>query len=256
MPGNVYWGTHSLLSAAGNATLMAIGDSWLWYPFDNLAVELGARLPNHTLLVVGRNGAEAADWAGRQRRDIDFALQMFGPGVQALLVSGGGNDIAGMDDFPALLRPDCHAAATVEDCWRSGQPDAAIAAIEQHYRALIARFRAVNPHAPVVLHHYDHAWPTGQGVFGPATWLKAPMDAAQVPEPLRRALFRALIERLKARQLAMAAEPALGVLVAMTAGVLPERDASWWANELHPTPAGFRRLARQAVLPALHQAIV
>jgi hypothetical protein len=256
MSRNVYWGTHSLLADNGNATLLGIGDSWFWYPFDNLAVEVAAKLPNHTLLIVGRNGAEAADWATRCRKDIDFAFRMFGTGVQALLLSGGGNDIAGINDFTRLLQDDCSKAKKLDECWREGEPSSTISAIEGHYRALIARFRGWNPNAPVVVHHYDHAWPSGEGLFGPADWLKAPMDRARVPAKLRREMFKALVLSLKAAQERMAADPALGVIVANTAGVLPEDDKSWWANELHPTPAGFRLLARKAVLPALRRVIV
>ena len=125
--------------------------------------------------------------------------------------------------------------------------------IDGAYRNLIDRFRARNPNAPVFLHQYDYAWPTGKGLFGPADWLKEPMDAALVPTKLHRPLFKELIGLLKLRQIDMSLDAALGTVVVLdTAGVLPEDNDSMWANELHPTPAGFRRIVRQAVLPALH----
>lgn len=180
------------------------------------------------------------------------SFKLYASGVRGLLLSGGGNDIAGMDDFLRLLKPDCSQAAAVEDCFAPGQPDAIMEGLDAAYRELIARFRAWNGSAPVFLHQYDYAWPTGQGLFGPADWLKAPMDAAKVPAALRRPLFKQLIGELKLRQIDMSLDAALGTVVVMdTAGVLPEDDDSMWANELHPTPSGFRRIVKRAVLPAL-----
>lgn len=252
---NVYWGVHSALSASANASILAIGDSWFWYPMDNLAVEIGAALPQQTLLVVGYNGAEAAQWSEKYRKQIDVGFKLFGGGAQALVLSGGGNDIAGMSDFLRLLQDDCSGAQTVADCFREGQPDAIIARIIGAYKEVVLRFRAHNATAPVLMHNYDYAWPTGQGLFGPADWLKAPMDRAQVPPALRRPLFRALLDRLRKGQLALKKDKALGALVAVkTTGTLPDGDAAvqqWWANELHPTPAGFKLLAKKAFVPAL-----
>lgn len=44
-----------------------IGDSWFWYPFGNLATELGGLLPEHQLVVVGNNGSGASEWATKLR---------------------------------------------------------------------------------------------------------------------------------------------------------------------------------------------
>jgi hypothetical protein len=246
---NVYWGTHAAIRDNVNCTVLMIGDSWFWYPFDNLAVELGPKLPNHVLLAVGRSGAEAGQWATSYRKDIDFAFDMYGGGAQVLMLSGGGNDIAGMNDFNRLLKDDCSAATSVVDCFKTGEPGATITRVDGAYRTLIAKFRGHNPAAPVILHHYDYAWPTGAGVFGPSDWLKAPMDRAKVPPGLRRDIFKHLVNEMKASQLQLASTSPGLVEVALTAGVLPD-NTSMWANELHPTPAGFRRLIKNAFLPA------
>lgn len=252
---NVFWGVHGALTAGANPSILMVGDSWFWYPVDNLAVEIAGALPNQTLVVVGYSGAEAAQWSEKYRKDIDFGFRMYGQGVQALMLSGGGNDIAGMSDFLRLLQDDCSQAQTVDACFRVGQPDALIARIIGAYKEVILRFRAYNTHATVLMHNYDYAWPTGKGVFGPADWLKQPMDRAKVPKALRRDLFRALLDRLRVAQLALKKDKALGPLVAIaTAGTMPEDVASvdrWWANELHPTPRGFRRITQKKFLPAL-----
>jgi hypothetical protein len=78
---NVFWGVHGALAAQANATLLLIGDSWFWYPLDNLAVEIAAATRDtHTLVVVGTNGAESTQWSEQYRKDIDFGFRMYGSG--------------------------------------------------------------------------------------------------------------------------------------------------------------------------------
>ena len=217
---NVFWGASSMQHDPDqqSPTLLLVGDSWFWYPVDNLAVEVAAKLAQQVLLVVGRNGAEASEWATKYRKEIDRSFDFYAAGVSGLLISGGGNDIAGMDDLPRLLKADCSKATTVADCFAPGEPDAILDIIDGAYRNLIDRFRARNPSAPVFLHQYDYAWPTGKGLFGPADWLKEPMDAAQVPTKLHRPLFKELIGLLKLRQIDMSLDAALGTVVVMDTG--------------------------------------
>lgn len=251
---NVFWGVHTALTKVQFASVLVIGDSWVWYPVDNLARELGSLFPSETLVVIGKNGAEAADWSQSTRKAIDFGFEMFASSCKALILSGGGNDVAGQDDFLRLLQPDCSGFTTVSECWRQTQPRAVITGIMNAYREVIVRFRAYNPHAPVVLHNYDNAWPTGKGLFGPADWLKVPMDIAKVQgTQLRRDIFKSLITALGDAQDDLALKGGLGAIIAVqTAGELPETgQEGWWANELHPTPKGFRRIAQNRLFPPL-----
>ena len=231
---NVYWGVQGALAASANASVLMIGDSWFWYPLDNLAREMADALPNQTVVVVGHNGAEAAQWSDKYRKAIDFGFKMYGPGVQALMLSGGGNDIAGMSDFLRIIKDDCSGATTAIGCFREGQPEAIIAKIMGAYKEVILRFRAYNNTAPVVMHNYDHAWPTGKGLFGPADWLKAPMDVAKLPVDLRREVFKELLKRLADAQLSLKQEKPMGIVVAVaSAGTMPEKaegKEQWWAN--------------------------
>jgi hypothetical protein len=75
------------------------------------------------------------------------------------------------------------------------------------------------------------------------------MEKCQVPASLRKELFANLVAAFGKAQEALAAESGLGKIVALkTTGTLAEDQ---WANELHPTPEGFRRLAELKFLPAL-----
>ena len=252
---NVHWGVHGAVAGGVNASVLLIGDSWFWYPVDNLVVEIGAKFPQNHFVVVGKNGAEASQWSEKYRKDIDFGFKKYGDGVQALMLSGGGNDVAGMADFLRILQDDCGGIESIEGCYRAGQPDAIISKIMGAYRELIIRFRAYNSHAPVIMHNYDYAWPTGKGLFGPADWLKSPMDRAKVPEDLRRDFFKDLLNRLHEAQLRLGEDASLGPLIAIkSAGTMPELDSGvdqWWADELHPTPKGFKLIAKKAFIPEL-----
>ena len=256
MEQRVFWGIHSLNSSPnveGNPTLILLGDSWFWYPFNNLASELGAQLQgNHKLLVLGNNGAEAQQWSSKYRKQIDLAFKWYASSATALLLSGGGNDLAGSEDFDPIVEDNCSKAATVEACYSPGQPDAVFARVQASYLEVITKFRSYNPTAPVVCHNYEKAWPTGRGLFGPADWLKTPMDKARIPKALRRDLFADLLMRLNSVQKQLAQSSAtLGKIVpVLTAGTLPDKD-DIWANELHLKPTAFDTMVKQAWIPAL-----
>ncbi|MGJ7579567.1 GDSL-type esterase/lipase family protein [Variovorax sp. RHLX14] len=248
---NLFYGPHDGTMRGASPTALAVGDSWFWYPFDNLLGEIARQRPLQSIVVAGYNGSESSEWDTKYARSIDTTFDMFarGPLVKALLLSGGGNDIVGTTNFRKLVKADCSPCNTVQSCYAPGEPDAVLNAIAGHYRKLIAKFRSFNANAVVVMHNYDDAYPTGDGVFGPANWLKAPMDRCQIPDDLRRPLFKDLVARLLRMQEDVAAELSSGpVRTLKTSGTLSE-DA--WANELHPTPAGFRLLAQVRFLPEL-----
>jgi hypothetical protein len=255
----VFWGAHGAVNQMADARVLFVGDSWFWYPLGNLPLAIGSSFPDLDFVVAGLNGSEAAEWGTRYRKEIDYTFRMYASGAQALMLSGGGNDIAGMADFLKIVADDCSAATTVDACYRAAQPGETIDRIMSGYRGVILKFRARNPVGTVFTHNYDHAWPTGHGLFGPADWLKEPMDRARVPAELRRPLLKDLLARLLGAQRQLALDPALTpVFNIASAGTLPEEapnGGSWWANELHPTPAGFKRLASRVFVPALRQVL-
>jgi hypothetical protein len=256
--GAVYWGVPGAISAMANPFALFLGDSWFWYPLGNLPMAMAPSF-NDDIVVIGKNGSEAQDWATKQRKEIDFAFKMYGKQVRALMLSGGGNDIAGTADFLRILAEDCSKAKTVDQCWRDGQPAEILGAITSAYRQVIGKFRYYNPQAAVLVHNYDFAWPTGKGVFGPADWLKKPMDLAKVPPKLRKELLRELLLGLRAAQLQLGNEASTGRFVAIeSGGTMPDDPAqtdAWWANELHPTTKGWKLLSKKAFVPALKSAI-
>lgn len=259
MPSEVHWGKIPVNQPGVPAApdLLCLGDSWFWYPASNLMVELAQQLDGHVLLGLGYNGAEASEWRSKYRKEVDYAFELDARRARALFLSGGGNDVAGVYNFSKIVNPDCSAATGVDGCYRPGEPEATLRKLAGFYGEIIAKFRGYNKTAPVVLHNYDYAWPSGEGLFGPAKWLKYPMTKAKVPDGVSRDLFRDIIDRFGHTMRTLAQDPALGpVVFVQTAGTLPEDEQSYWANELHPTPEGFAILVEQAFMPALKQASI
>jgi hypothetical protein len=233
----------------GGADIIALGDSWFHYPGRNILEALNRALQrSFVIMAYGESGANAVDyltdrhlgyWTGRVRAN--------GTRTKLFLLSGGGNDFAGLRDFARIIRPDCSAAASVAECWAPGEPDALLGRVEDAYEQVIARVREEGFAGPIVVHDYDYAIPTGTGFLIFGNWLKAPMDLAGVPQGLRRPLIRALIDGLETLLRGLD-DPAAQVHLVDSAGTLTEDQ---WANELHPTGAGFERLVRERWMPVV-----
>lgn len=264
---NVYWDA-TLMKMDGNyPSILAIGDSWFWYPFPggSLLNYLGGMVATreHQILAFGNNGAEAYDYVnGTYTRQIRTALDLYGSRLSAVFISGGGNDFAGINDLRPVLGDNCAACTTAAACFRDGTEkgslDWLLGKIKDSYIALIdqiigatwlttttlANGQPASATGPtrIIVHNYDYAPVTGQGVFGPGSspWLRPAFEAAKVAGNLRDECIHILIDRFTAMLEDVVARYAGRVVLVDSRGALQRTD---WANELHPTPMGFRKIA-------------
>jgi hypothetical protein len=247
----VYYDADRIQSGAFPA-LLAIGDSWFWYPFvSNLLAELSAVVkPDYSnILTLGRVGARLEQYAtGIYAKD--FARQLRPQNIvfySAVLISGGGNDAV---DWRLCLRDDCSGRTDGASCLDPDRLATSMDALGGWLLALIGEVREaarLAGRAPldIFVHCYDYAPPNGEparfgiALLGP--WLKPAMDAARVdPDPaLRQDVVKALIDALEST-FSEFDSPADRVHVIRTAGTL--NPATDWANELHPNGEGFRKL--------------
>jgi hypothetical protein len=172
---------------------------------------------------------------------------------RAILLSGGGNDIAG-SEFQMLLD---HALSPA----RGLNADVVRGVIEVRIRhAYVALLSAttrlsrqrLGTAIPILLHGYDRAVPDGRGVLlgpFPGPWLR--------PGFQRKGFGRADFDETKAMvaRLIETFNAMLAGLVRVRGfehvhyvnllGTLSNGDdyRKWWANELHPTKAGFIAVA-------------
>jgi hypothetical protein len=252
--GHVFWNEYyRLLDSGENVDVLALGDSWFHYPFNNLLTPLHEALLRPTIYAIGENGARADELcAGSWRANFEKLLVQY-PSIRLVCLSAGGNDFAGVGDLDdRILAPDCTGAASLAACYRAGQPAGVFDAVEAAYRALIGTVAALRPEATILVHNYDYAIPDGRTPAGMRSWLKLPMDNGRVPAAgaplggLRREIVRDLIDqqtlRLSDLETTRNAPGQPAVELVWSAGTLSDTA---WANELHPRPSGFNRLVAE-----------
>jgi hypothetical protein len=245
MIGNGPWHGETQVPETFSPTFVALGDSWFWYPNNNLSYPLQRFLNTNgaqPILVLGASGADAEEYTQQTytqqlERVLDRNLG-YGRTVRAVFLSGGGNDVAGTDDFPLLLKADCSGAQVAEDCFRAGEPQRTARTITGYLKSVHDMVQQLIPGTPVLIHTYDYAIPNGKGFLGLGQWLRDPMDSAGVARGLQRRVVRLLIDALAQAQLDAMMPTFLSVESRDT--LVPDE----WANELHPTVGGFNRIAR------------
>lgn len=259
--GNVYWDAASMEIDHVYPSILAIGDSWFWYPFPggSLINQIGAVVASkeHCIFALGNNGAEAYDYVyGKYSKSIRTALKLHGSSLSATFISGGGNDFAGMNDLRPMLNADCAAAAQAFECFRPGVDPGTVVWLmkktAESYQMLIGQIIAASrPETLIFLHNYDYAYPTGRGVFGSrGSWLKPALEDAKVPQDLQRECIRFVIDALSAALQALTLIDPDRIFLVDSRGTLADGD---WANELHPKPSGFKKIAKSAWLPLLKE---
>jgi hypothetical protein len=240
--------------------LVAEGDSWFDYPFCDVLAELEDGFSYEVESVAHRGDTiEEMVYDPNQLEKLARKLERLKAGdrrPKAILLSGGGNDIAG-EAFSVLLN---HK--------RSGLPalNAQMVAglLEQRLRAAVIELssavtvlcrEAFGSALPILFHGYDYPIPDGRGYLGgfwvlPGPWLE-PGFRRKGYEDLgeRCAVMVALIDGFNALLSGVAGGPGLehvrhvdlrGSLSCELGGRAYRR---WWGNELHPTERGFRTVA-------------
>jgi hypothetical protein len=239
--------------------LLAIGDSWFDYPVTDLQIPffidnsiigsahlaaLGA-MPPH-VLSLAEHGQAMTQILGLAKlramlAELEHAENWFSGKPDALLISGGGDDIAG-DQFALFLDP---AAKRLD----VAAYDGVLAYIATNYQKLF-RFRDSHaPGVPIFGHCYDYSQADGRGIplafEGP--WLRPSFDQFGFSEAERIATMREATDRLHDRLAGLAAEPDNLFTLIDTRGTLQPNNQPplGYANELHPYAAGFAALARK-----------
>jgi len=241
------WDESKLQEEGENPTVLAIGDSWFKYPMNNLANHLHKilnRNRKHVMLVRGANGAEAIEYeSGPIRSQIEWDLKKrggYGRFIEAVFLSGGGNDLAGKDDFAKVILDDCSGARTPEECLRRGQPTRLFNTVQKALLSVVDLVQKNIPGTPVFVHGYDYANPNGVGFLGLGQWLQYPMLQCGVPLKLHQPLVNLIIDEFwNSLQRSQAQAPTLHLVDER--GTLKRED---WANELHPTLPGFNQVAK------------
>ena len=248
----------ALVRAAGGATsrgvLVAEGDSWFDYPWFDV---LGLLEDQHRYDVrsVAHKGdtVEAMASTGGQLADLSRELEKVIRGRQiprAILLSGGGNDVAGTE-FHMLLNHRLSPTPGLKQQVVSGIIDERVRPAYARIISAVTRICEVSAgrRIPILVHGYDYPVPDGRGYLGglsvlPGPWLEPGFrmkDYTALDE--RKTLARELITRFNEMLESLVAVIDYShVRYVNLLGTLSNADADykdWWDNELHPTRRGF-----------------
>jgi len=230
--------------------LLAIGDSWFDYPVRDVLTNLDDHFAYNIESAAHKGDAietmvSHVGQLDKFTRNLDKIISLgFVP--KAVLLSGGGNDIAGTHFDLFVNNIDLKLDALNEQVV-AGVVDTRLA---NAYRLMFLSINGLcqarlGRTIPILIHGYDHPVPDGRGFLGgwgplPWPWLKPGFDQKLYPNvPENVALMTALIDRFNAMLQRVAQEPTAGdVRYVDIRGTLSNAQANYqqfWANELHPT---------------------
>lgn len=243
-------------AAAPSAPLvmLAHGDSWFDYPLSGNEISLSdtdviAQLEsmgniNPVIQNVSHYGdATTAEMSWPKQERLIESLQDSANWVDgapdAILFSGGGDDIAG-DQFCIFL-----------DYASGGGPgldpnrfQESLGMVQASYQDLFL-FRDRNaPNVPIFGHCYDLPIPNGVHPICAGPWLQPSLTFAGWDVTQGAAIIHQALTDFRAMLLGLAANAANKFILVDTQGTLATSD---WANELHPFPEGFKKIAAKFV---------
>jgi len=231
--------------------LLAHGDSWFDYPLTGNGLPI---TPTDIIAQFGKVGRPAPVILNMSHYGDATTTELSLPKQQrlrdslqdpanwrasgkpdAILFSGGGDDIAG-DQFCICLD---YAAVGSTGLNLTRFADV-LGSVMASYLDLFAFRDRYAPGVPIVGHCYDFPIPSGVHPLCAGPWLKPSLDFCGWDVEQGTAIVRVALTRFREMLLGLANDRSNNFVLADTQGTLM---ASEWANELHPDPAGFAKIA-------------
>jgi len=235
----------------GATAIVVEGDSWFAFPallrLSLIQHLITAYEERATWFQLQSNGDEAREMmCGEQYTeflDLQRRLRGAGVAVDAILFSGGGNDIVGSSLLPLLN--DHRDGMDYMDCINHPRFEARLAGIKLAYEELAHLRDDYQPQAWVFTHAYDYAIVSGRPVhflcFAVGPWIKKYMEQEKdiVDAGLQQKIIDHMLSQFDDLHTALEQTHERWVYV-RTQGTLTRND---WGDELHPTEAGFAKIA-------------
>jgi lysophospholipase L1-like esterase len=237
--------------------IVAEGDSWFDYPLNDVLSMLEDE-HGFDVEAVAHKGDTVEDMAYGAGQFDDFVrllekLLRQERVPDAILLSGGGNDIAG-DEFAILINHVLSGLPPVNADIVRGVVDVRL---RNAYTFLISGLtetaqRYLDRHIPILLHGYDYAVPDGRGFLGgwaflPGPWLQPGLLQKGHQNPnTNKTIIRTLIDAFNVMLQHVSAMPQFGHVSYVDLRGTLSQGAGYkadWANELHPSKEGFRAVA-------------
>ena len=240
---------------AAPLVMLAHGDSWFDYPLSGNSLSLRstdviAQLESMgdtqpVIANVSHHGDATTDEMSlpKQERMIqalqDPANWMESGKPDAILFSGGGNDIAG-DQFCIFLD---YAANNIGGL-NAARFTRALGMIEGSYMDLFVFRDRYAPGVPVLAHCYDFPIPNGVHPSCAGPWLQPSLDYCGFNLASGTLIVHQALVEFRQMLLGLASNSANNFFLIDTQGTF---SPDQWANELHPYPPGFKAVAQEFV---------
>jgi hypothetical protein len=242
--------------------LLAEGDSWFDYPFFDVLEELEEGF-GYSIESVAHKGDTVEEMAYDTNQVDKLARKLEKLArdrkvPKAILLSGGGNDIAG-EEFPTLLNHRLSSLPPLNEGVVRGLIDERLRAAIIELASAVTHLcrQTLNATVPMVIHGYDYPVPDGRGYLGgywvlPGPWLAPGFRQKGYPDDemqMRCDLMVKLIDRFNELLRGIAGGPGLSHLHYVDLrGTLSQRLQGQaykgsWNDELHPTELGFGKVA-------------
>lgn len=237
--------------------LVAEGDSWFDYPMHDV-LRLLEDESGYDVESVAHKGDTIEDMAYSGGQFEQFARRLEKLLRQrripdAILISGGGNDIAG-DAFAILLNHAVSGLPAINQDVVRGLIDVRL---RNAYAFLIGGLtelsvRYLGKPIPILTHGYDYPVPDGRGFLGgwgplPGPWLQPGFyRKGHADRAMNKQVMRSLIDAFNGMLREMSSEPQFGHVHFVDLRNTLSSDKAYhldWANELHPTGRGFAAVA-------------
>jgi hypothetical protein len=235
--------------------ILTEGDSWFSYPLNSNIADYIEMMNDFSMLRLEHSGDDAREIlapASEQLKQLKHYLKKYP--VDALLVSAGGNDLVS-GELSKLIDKKTNGS-TWQNSVRAAKLSAVLDDIVNSYTRLLDARDALRPKCVVVAHSYCYFKPDGRKATGPfgllksGPWMRPVLVAKGLdPDTEGREFARFLVDELHARLVALAASRPRFHVVDMRAA-LPD-DHVHWADEIHPSGTGFRKLAEDHWRPLL-----
>ena len=241
--------------------ILTEGDSWFTIggiPSSNLLYEL--RLPRQGIVVnvayPGDTLMHIAQLASN--RDLKRMLtERFGYRWHVIVLSAGGNDL--MDRASRVLRNPGTGSNDPRDYVSVAEIERFVADVQQGYRTIVGlrdSSQSANKGVPIVAHCYDFPTPRNSparffavGLLGP--WLHKAFNDRNIGQamrvPISNYLVNVLAEAIAVLASGQAALPDFHFVdtrgTLQRAAVGATGQSGDWLNEIHPSQAGYRKIA-------------
>jgi hypothetical protein len=240
-----------------HALIVAEGDSWFDYPIKGDLLDVLRKKHGYTIHQVSKAGALMEDmvygserrfWAGSRPQMIETMSTVAKLKPSLVLISGGGNDIAGAE-LAAFINRKAH---NVDPLREEAMDHMIFSVFRRAYDVFIGAIEHVSKEGDFPLkilgHNYDFPNPDGRGYsitgiipgfsyVGP--WLKPTFDRKGYSVQEGRDVIRRILEKFTRLQKDLTVDYPNVFYTVDLQGTLTPDDPQDWDNEMHPTWSGF-----------------